>query len=103
MGAAKYAREKFGAKYGVGEGRTGEAYAIPTKDRNLRVIPLHEIGNAVHRFMRYARENPDLQFHVTPVGCGLAGYRREQIAPYFDSAPANCVFADENGKDWRNG
>lgn len=102
-GAAKHAHARFGAEYGVGEGRTGNAYAIPTKDENLRVIPLHEIGNAIHRFMRYARENPTEWFQVTPVGCGLAGYTREQIAPYFDGAPSKCIFQDENGKDWRNG
>lgn len=30
-GAAKIAREQFGAEYGVGEGLTGNAYALPTK------------------------------------------------------------------------
>ena len=32
LGAAKTAREQFGAQYGVGEGMTGNAYALPTKD-----------------------------------------------------------------------
>lgn len=36
-GAAKIAREQFGAQYGVGEGLTGSSYALPTKD--LRVSP----------------------------------------------------------------
>lgn len=33
-GAAKVAREQFGAKAGVGEGLTGNSYALPTKDLN---------------------------------------------------------------------
>jgi len=31
---------------------------------------------------------------VTRVGCGLAGYRDEQIAPLFRDAPANCDLPD---------
>lgn len=31
-GAAKVAMEQFGAKFGVGEGLTGNSYALPTKD-----------------------------------------------------------------------
>ena len=30
-------------------------------------------------------------FHVTRLGCGLAGYTEEPIAPMFAEASANCV------------
>lgn len=100
-GAAKFARDQRGARYGVGEGRTGNAYALPTKDGCLRSLHLDEIARNVERFIRYARDNPAIRFQVTPVGCGLAGFKREQIAPLFDQAPSNCWFADENGADWR--
>ena len=42
-GAAKLARDKFGAQYGCGKGITGQSYAIPTKDKALRVLFL--VGN----------------------------------------------------------
>jgi len=38
-GAALHARQHHGAEYGVGVGRTGDAYAIPTKDGSSRRCP----------------------------------------------------------------
>lgn len=93
-GAALNARQHHGAVYGVGVGRTGNAYAIPTKDRALRVLPLAEIAPHVAAFVAYARENPSLWFEVTRIGCGLAGYRDAEISPMFASAPANCLLPD---------
>lgn len=89
-GAALEARTKYGAEYGVGEGRTGFAYAIPTKDHQLRSRSLGNIELSVERFIKYAKEHPELEFLVTRVGCGLAGYVDDEIAPMFASAPANC-------------
>ena len=100
-GAALFACRQRGARYGVGEGRTGNAYAIPTKDGGLRTLALPEIATHVRRFIRYADENPGVLFQVTPIGCGLAGYTREQIAPMFFGAPPNCDFRDEHNRDWR--
>lgn len=89
-GAALAARLQHGAEYGVGSGRTGNAYAIATKDVELHSLPLHEIEVNVHEFLRYARANPALQFNVTRIGCGWAGYSDAQIAPFFAGAPENC-------------
>lgn len=100
-GAAKFARLHRGAVYGVEEGRQGNAYAIPTKDASLRTLTLPTIGAFVRRFIEHASENPGTMFQVTPIGCGLAGYKPEQIAPLFFGAPSNCIFADEHGRDWR--
>lgn len=94
-GAALEARKFHGAEYGVGEGRTGNAYAIPTKDENLRSRPLRGIGLSVQCFLLYAKDNPDLTFKVTAIGTGLAGYKHEQIAPMFKGAPPNCVLPTE--------
>lgn len=93
-GAALHARKHHGAKYGVGTGRTGEAYAIPTKDAGLQSLPLPAIAGHVSTFLGYAQENPALQFNVTRIGCGLAGYTDAQIAPLFAGAPANCTLPD---------
>lgn len=95
LGAALYARKHFGAGYGIGAGPVGRAYAIPTKDSSLKTLPLDAIFNYVCEFLRYARANPDLRFFVTRIGCGLAGYKDEQIAPMFKGAPDNCDFPDE--------
>jgi hypothetical protein len=97
-GAALYARQHYGAVYGKGLGRTGDAYAIPTKDRYLKTIPLPEIRNYVDDFIVYARQHHELTFIVTRIGCGLAGYRDDNIAPMFVGAPTNCVLPVE----WKN-
>jgi hypothetical protein len=94
-GAALYARNHFGAVTGVGKGPTGQAYAIPTKDERLEVLPLREIGLYVAAFLAWADENPKLEFRVTPVGCGLAGYTPAQIAPLFKDPPANVILPPE--------
>lgn len=93
-GAALWARRKHGAEYGVGMGRTGNAYAIPTKNEHLEVLPLWKIANYVMNFLLYARENPHLDFEVTAIGTGLAGYRHHDIAPMFRGAPVNCVMPE---------
>lgn len=89
-GAALYALQHHGAKYGVGVGRTGNAYGIPTKDERIQTLPLPRIAGHVADFLTYAQANPYLRFEVTRIGCGLAGYRDDQIAPMFRSAPSNC-------------
>jgi hypothetical protein len=96
-GAAKVAEDLFGAVRGRGEGVTGEAYAIPTKDDSIRTRPLHHVKASVDMFIAYARSNLHHTFFVTRIGCGLAGYKDEQIAPMFKGAPGNCDFPEE----WR--
>lgn len=90
-GAALFALQHRGAIRGVGIGPQGSAYAIPTKDGSLRTLPLPTIQAHVATFLQYAAANPALQFQVTRIGCGLAGYRDEQIQPMFANAPANCM------------
>jgi hypothetical protein len=88
-GAALHARRHCGARYGQGEGLQGSSYAIPTKDDDLRTLPLARIKASVDRFLAFARANPMMTFEVTPIGCGLAGYEPEQIAPMFRNPPIN--------------
>lgn len=85
-GAAKQALISFGAVYGQGEGLQGQAYAIPTKDYGVRTLPLNKIKPYVDRFITFAKERPELIFLVTDIGCGLAGFKPEEIAPMFDTA-----------------
>ena len=90
LGAAQEARIHHGAVYGQGVGRQGESYAIPTKDAGLRPLRLAQIREHVRDFINYALDHPELEFQVTRIGCGLAGYTDEQIAPFFRDAPDNC-------------
>lgn len=94
-GAAKFAVDKCGAIYGVGFGLQGSSFAIPTKDENLNVMPLHLIAKYVEAFVEYAKTHPELTFYVTAIGTGLSGYSHLQIAPMFGNAPDNCVLPDE--------
>jgi hypothetical protein len=94
-GAAKEAVQRYEAKYGVGEGRTGQAYAIPTKGYSLEVLPLHTIEQYVNDFLAYAEKHKDLRFQVTAIGTGLAGYKHEEIAPFFKGAPKNCILPEQ--------
>ncbi len=91
-GAARYAMHHEGAVYGQGIGPFGNSYAIPTKDHNIRTLLLNTIESYVGIFLIYAHEHPELQFKVTRIGCGLAGFKDEQIAPMFIHAPDNCFF-----------
>jgi hypothetical protein len=90
-GAAWTAFKQHGALYGQGEGFQGQSYAIPTKDESLNTLPLSQIEWHVARFLQFAAENPDKTFFVTRIGCGLAGYYDDEIAPFFARAPVNCL------------
>lgn len=96
-GAAKYAVEHYGAEYGIGFGRTGNAYAIPTKDSNLRTLSLDTIEHYIKNFVQYAHTCGDTKFLLTPIGCGLAGYRRDQIRPLIEKydPPDNVILTKE--------
>lgn len=93
-GSAYAAWRHHGAQKGIGVGRTGNAYAIPTKDRRLQTLPLEDIALYVSEFIRYAAGHPELKFHVVKIGCGLAGYKEQQIAPMFRGAPDNVVLPE---------
>lgn len=94
-GAALQAAKHWGALRGVGDGPYLQSYAIPTKDKNLKIIPLDDIEFDVGRFLDYAREHCEVTFLVTAIGCGLAGYTPQEIAPMFKGAPKNCVLPEE--------
>lgn len=93
-GAAKKALD-FGAERYVGVGRTGQCYAIPTKDWKIRTLRLEDIRPYVMKFIQYAKEHPELEFLMTRIGCGLAGYKDEDIAPMFYGCPANVIMPPE--------
>lgn len=82
-GAAALAHKKFGAVRGVGVGIQGKSYAIPTKDFQLKPLSLDTISWYVNGFIEFISNHQELEFLVTRVGCGLAGYKDSDIAPLF--------------------
>lgn len=91
-GAAKFAVSNYGAKYGVGVGKFRHSYAIPTKDCNIETLPLHIIRGYAEQFVEYACLTQDrYRFLLSAIGCGLAGYLPEQIAPMFIGIPQNVL------------
>lgn len=82
-GAARVARRRFGAVMGQGVGLQGQSYAIPTMQGGVDTIRPY-----VDEFIRFAVAHPHLIFYVTKIGCGIAGFRTEEIAPLFASALA---------------
>lgn len=77
-GAARLAYEKFGAIWGQGVGLQGQSYGIPTMHGGVE-----DIKPYVDEFIGFAKSHPELTFLVTRIGCGIAGFRDEEIAPLF--------------------
>ena len=80
-GAAATAYRCFGAVLGQGVGLQGQSYAIPTMQGGVETIKPY-----VDEFVAFAKSHPELRFLVTKIGCGIAGFRDEEIAPLFCDA-----------------
>lgn len=90
-GAAALAMSKFGAVPGIGEGMQGQSYALPVHRHHK-----HLMRDAVSRFIKFAKDNPDLLFLVVPVGCGKAGMDVDLVADMFvDAVDAENIFLPE--------
>jgi hypothetical protein len=93
-GAAGIAHKHYGAKYGYHVGFIGRCYAIPTRDSKIITLPLSEIKTYIDSFVLTTKTRNDLEFFITRVGCGLAGYEDKDIAPLFKDCGSNCSFAN---------
>lgn len=80
-GAARVAYQKFGAQWGKGVGMQGKCYAIPTMHGGVDVIKPY-----VDEFIEFALSNKEYTFLVTRIGCGIAGFSANEIAPLFAKA-----------------
>ena len=80
-GAARAAMQRFGAIWGQGVGLQGNSYAIPTMQGGVETIKPY-----IDEFIRFAEEHKELHFLVTRIGCGIAGFKDEDIAPLFTKA-----------------
>ena len=91
-GAARVAYKQYGARWGASYGHYGDSFAIPTKGSVQLVgsrksvgppIELNVIRRYVDGFCAFAYSQTDMEFIVTAIGCGLAGFGHEDIAPMF--------------------
>lgn len=82
-GAARIAFLKFGAEMGLGNGLSGNSYAIPTKDRNVETLPLDKVKSYIDEFIVFVLKHQNLTFYLTKIGCGLAGFTIEEIKNIF--------------------
>ncbi len=80
-GAARMACKQFGAIWGQGVGLQGQSYAIPTMQGGIETIKPY-----VDQFIEFAKQTPRFKFLVTEIGCGIAGFTAEEIAPLFSEA-----------------
>lgn len=80
-GAALVALERFGAVWGQGTGLQGQSYGIPTMQGGVETIRPY-----VDEFIEFAGSHTGMRFLVTRIGCGIAGFRDEEIAPLFAKA-----------------
>jgi hypothetical protein len=84
-GAARYAHDHFGLRWGHGEGLSGQTYALPTMEG------IASFAQAAMRFQLFAELAPDMTFLLTKVGCGIAGYDESLVMELFADAPANVI------------
>ena len=80
-GTAYQALRSFGAQLGKGVGPQGRCYAIPTI-----VGGIQNIQPYITEFFQYTTNHPEQTFLVTPIGCGIAGFTPQEIAPLFVQA-----------------
>jgi hypothetical protein len=82
-GTAKLAVDKFGAKLGQGEGLQGQSYALPTKKLTGSKMTEAELKSGIDKFITVAKDNPDKEFLMSPIGTGLAGWKPSTITKMF--------------------
>ena len=58
-----------------------QSYGIPTMQGGVETIKPY-----VDEFIEFAKVHPTLTFLVTRIGCGIAGFTDEEIAPLFEKA-----------------
>jgi hypothetical protein len=80
-GAARLAYNRFGAIWGQGVGLQGQSYAIPTMQGGVETIKPY-----VDEFIEFAKQHPEYKFLVTRIGCGIAAFTPDEIAPLFKDA-----------------
>lgn len=59
----------------------GKSYGIPTMHGGVKKIKPY-----VDEFIEFASQHKEYTFLVTKIGCGIAGFKANEIAPLFTKA-----------------
>ncbi len=103
-GIAFFAEKNWGWPAGRGFGPAGQCFGIPTKDWNIKQLPLDVIEFYVSRYIKFIRSTPMIEHMITKIGCGLAGYTVPEIAPLFITvATATNVWLPQDFRDFYSG
>jgi len=94
-GAARQAAADFGAEDGVGEGLIGRSYAFPTLNGDLSKRSDQELTHSVELLYAACEEFPELEFLLTKVGCGIAGFTEEHMRSFFQNPPDNLILPED--------
>ena len=90
-GAARQAFESFGAIMGVGVGKAWNTYAVPTLDGDFKQLRLEIIGHYLEEFAEYANLHPQLEFLLTKIGTGIAGFTEAEMESIIPNLPSNVI------------
>lgn len=90
-GLAKQCVEDFGAIIGIGFGRQGQSYAIPTLDHNFEKMPLEVIKHYLSELADYANLYRGEKFYLTAIGTGIAGFDPQEIESIMPNFPSNVI------------
>lgn len=82
-GAARIAYDSFGAKWGLGEGLSGNTYALPMLGHDMKCVPVDDLLESFKRFISVVQSHPEYTFYLTKVGCGIAGWSIEAVRKVF--------------------
>ena len=85
-GAARIAKDKFGAQEGVSQGLTGQSYAIPTLDENFNKVRESELLSSFVEFLKFVAQDSSHKYYLTKVGCGIAGWELSRVTYVFQQA-----------------
>lgn len=91
-GAALLAMNKWGAIWGQGVGLQGQTYGIPTMQGGVETIRPY-----VDEFIQFANKHPEMTFLVTEIGCGIAGFPPQEIAPLLLKPQLQRISTSHNG------
>ena len=95
-GGAAQAFSNFGALWGEPIGCIGgQSYGIATLNQDMDKMPIDVIEAQVLNFKYTAESNSNKTFYLTPIGCGIAGFKRSEIKPLFKNMPPNVIFTEE--------
>lgn len=94
-GLARYAQEHFGLKEGEYSGHYGQCYCIMTLDSHLEKMNLNLIREQLEKLSKFAMDNPDKIIYLTKIGCGIAGFKIEEIKSILPKFPKNVILPIE--------